>query len=116
MRACIHVPTGRLVLACDSSDAATVLANGLAAGFAAEDLAVREITSDDLADLVARNAALDESARPSAERRAARFQAEVDPLAVVWASYMAEGFMDKAADVAARIAAAKAAIRQEVQG
>lgn len=116
MLALINTNTGRLVLACGSSDAATVLANGLAAGFAAEDLEVREITPDDLADLVARNAALDESARPSADRRAARYRAEVDPLVVVWSSYMAEGSVEKAADVAARIATIKSKIRADIQG
>ena len=83
---------------------------------AAAELEVREVTPDDLADLAARNAALDEAARQPAERRAARYRSEVDPLVVAWSSYVAEGATDKAADVAARIAAAKAQIREEISG
>lgn len=112
MRACIHSPTGRLVLACATSSAETLLANGVSAGLAAAELEVREITPDDLADLAARNAALDEAARQPAERRAARYRAEVDPLVVVWSSYVAEGATDKAAAVAVEIAQAKASIRE----
>ena len=114
MRACIHSPTGRLVLACATSDAETLLANGVATGLAAAELEVREVTPEELADLVAHNAAQDEAARPAAERRAARYRAEVDPLVAVWSSYLAEGAPDKAAAVAVEIAAAKARIREEI--
>ena len=116
MNACIEKATGRLILSCSMSSAETLLANGVSAGLAAADLEVREVTAAQLADLVAHNAALDEAARPAAARRAERYRAEVDPLVVVWSSYMAEGATDKAAGMAARITATKAQIREEISG